>query len=187
MSSSLWNVKAESLLFLIYFFWNISSHERTFQNQLTLVASIILEISARKLVKTVLQEIFQFYLDKKQYLDSLFDSVSISICFRISKKIFVNATFQREGMYPRDPVWKADSQTVNHGEWLATFSLHILMSTEGILHKYDKDSGYKLMNIGVLVLSEQQLVRWLPVKGFSSYILAFADQGITSQHLPVSA
>lgn len=151
------------------------------------MASIILEISARKLVKTVLQEIFQFYLDKKQYLDSLFDSVSISICFRISKKIFVNATFQREGMYPRDPVWKADSQTVNHGEWLATFSLHILMSTEGILHKYDKDSGYKLMNIGVLVLSEQQLVRWLLVKGFSSYILAFADQGITGQHLPVSA
>lgn len=43
------------------------------------------------------------------------------------------------------------------------------------------------MNIGVLVLSEQQLVRWLPMKGFSSYILAFADQGITGQHLPVSA
>jgi len=59
-----------------------------------------------------------------------------------------------------------------------TFSLHILMSTEGILHKCDKDSRYNMMNIGAVILSEQQPFSDCLWKDLAPTLLTFADHGI---------
>lgn len=52
------------------------------------------------------------------------------------------------------------------------------MSTEGILHKCDKDSRYNMMNIGAVILSEQQPFSECLWKDLAPTLLTFADQGI---------
>lgn len=89
------------------------SNEKNYQSQLTLVASILLEISARKSVKTDLQEIFQIYLGKKNPIWIPFLTVPPFLqALDSEKKQLVNNIFPKEEMNPREMACKADSHFV---------------------------------------------------------------------------